>query len=235
MLTRPTAVPAHILAFGGSRLFGAPDLFNPEPEGEPKPDPYDGRSRQQFINEEKAKQLDKGVDYLAGKNAELQADLNAVRLRVPQDGQVVVSREDAAALASYREQFPTPKEAKEAKATLGTLTEKDERRSYDEVRANALAEYGDLPDAYKALIPTAEELKTRPGGAELLRNHDHLKAEVARVAGVYGAVKRDQTEQTDVGKSPAEVKGAASGGGDEAEAKSAATGYYSNRFPKQTQ
>lgn len=197
------------------------------------PDPYNGLSRQQFINEEKAKQLDKGVDYLAAKNAELQADLNAARARIPGDDRVVLSKEDAAALSAYRAEFPTPKEAKDARANLGSLRERDEQRSYDDARRAALDEYTDLPDGFKALIPTAEELALRPGGKEQLKNVDAMKAEVAKVATAYGAVKQDQRENTDVtGPSPAGV----SAGGDkgktvEAETKEAVSSYYSRINP----
>lgn len=201
----------------------------------PEADPYNGMTRQQFINEEKARQLDKSVEYLAGKNAELQADLNAARARVPGQDQVVMSREDAAALATYRDQFPTPKDAKEAKGRLGALEERDELRSYDDARRAALEEYGaDLPDSFKSLIPTAEELQKRPGGKEVLRDLDFMKAEVERVAGIYGAEKQDATERTDVGKSPAEVKAGGSAGPDDS-GKQAVSNFYARFVPQPPQ
>ena len=209
----PTA-PAHIATFGTSRLFGSHvALFSPEPQDEEKSDPYGGVSRQQFINEEKARQLDKGVDYLAAKNAELQADLNAARARLPRDGQVTVSQADAALLESYREHFPTPKDAVSARERLRALEEKEELRSYDDARREALAAFSDLPENFQRLIPTAEELTKRAGGKEQLKDLDLMRAQVESFATAYGAEKQDKAKETDVGESPASVKG---GGSDKA-------------------
>ena len=231
-IATPAFTPAHIAAFGTSRMFGgyAP-LFKPEPEeGDGRADANGGMTRAQFVQEEKARQLDKGIEYLAQKNAELQFDLNRARAAIP-EGHVTLPKEDAAALSAYREAFPTPKEAKEAKGTLGTLREKDELRSYDDARTAALSEYGaDLPDNFKALIPTAEQLKDRPGGLELLRNTDFMRAEVERVATAYGAVKQDATERTDVGDSPATVTAGADKGKTN-EAREAASTYYDRLYP----
>lgn len=196
----------HITSFGAPRLFAPrPPLFKPEPEDAPET-PYGGLTRQQFINEEKARQLDKGVDYLANKNAELQADLNALRGRLPKEGQVLVSAADAALIESYREFFPTPKEAKAACERLVALEEKEELRSYDDARRDALAEFQDLPANFQKLIPTAEELLKRPGGKEQLKDLDFMRGQVEQFASAYGAERQNQDAQTDVGVSPGEVK-----------------------------
>lgn len=204
--TRTSAAPTHITAFGGSRMLGrAAPLFRPEPEdggsGETR------LSRKEWERQRSAELAERERGDLASKVANLEYDLREARSKIPADGQVVVSREDAAALESYREHFGTPKEAKEARGKLVELEEKDTLRSYDEARQAALGEYGtDLPDSYKAFIPTAEELMQQPGGKERLRDLDFMKAQVERAAASYGAEKQDATERTDVGVSPGEVR-----------------------------
>lgn len=198
---RPSAVPAHIAAFGSR--FGPRDLFHPEPEGEAKTEVT--MTRAQFVTQEKATLLDKSVEYLANKNAELQYDLNAARREKLPEGQVAVSKEDAAVLSSYRELFPTPKAAKDAQEELGSLKGRDTQRSYDDARSKALEAFKDLPDTVKSLIPTAEELLKQPGGQDRLGNLEFLSTEVEKYATAYGATKQDQTEKTEVGISPGTV------------------------------
>lgn len=218
-LNMPIRRPAHLSAFGTSRLFGRPaSLFYPEPEDD---NSETRMSRREWERQRSAELAERERGDLAAKAAKLEYDLRETRSKLPAADQVVVSREDAAALESYREQFGTPKDAKDARGKLSELEEKDTLRSYDEARHAALAEYGsELPDSYKAFIPTAEELLKRPGGKEQLRDLDFMKAEVERAATLYGAEKQDATERTDVGVSPAEVRA----GGDPApiDAKQAA-------------
>lgn len=196
-------VPAHIRAFGGPLLFGAhAPRFHPEPEegGETR------LSRSEWIAKEKADQATKSVDVLAERNANLQWDLNETKRKVPGDGQVVVSKEDAAALATYREHFPTPADAKKAREGLAQAQEQEAVRAYDAKRAELLAKVKDLPEAYQKLVLTAEELAKRPGGAEMIRDLALLEADVTRVATSFGATIED-AKKVDVGVPPNDVSG----------------------------
>lgn len=205
----------------------------PTPTPAPTDPPKEGLTRAQFIAEEKAKQLDKGVEYLASKNAELQYDLHKARSAFNSQTHVAMTKADVAALEEYRKHYPTPKEAKEASEKMGTLLADSKKRAYDEARTNAFAEYEDLPDSFKELIPTAEQVLERPGGTELLGKLDFLKEEVARTAKAFGAVKQDEKRDTDQGVSPGKVK-SSQGKGDAAESTKAAQSYYKNRYPNAT-
>ncbi len=211
LLARPSAVPDHIAAFGGPTLFRSRTLFDPNREGEGGGAGNGGGSggggeqtmtRAQWVEREAAEQAKKSVEQLARDNAGLQYDLRVVRDRFNPETQVAISKEDAAAFEAYRTEFPTPKEAKDARTRLSGLEEKDQLRSYDEARTAALAEFPDLPAGFQAIIPTAEELKKRPGGAAQLTDVEFLKAEVARVATAYGAQKQNSAENTNAGGPP---------------------------------
>ena len=210
LLARPSAVPDHIAAFGGPTLFRSRTLFDPNREGEGGGagagngggSGEQTLTRAQWVQQEAAEQAKKSVDKLALDNANLQYDLKLVRDRFNPETQVAISKEDAAAFEAYRAEFPPPKEAKDAKARLSGLEEKDQLRSYDEARAAALAEFPDLPAGFQGIIPTAEELKKRPGGAAQLTDVEFLKAEVARVATAYGAQKQSTAESTNAGGPP---------------------------------
>lgn len=196
----------HITSFGAPRLFAPhPPLFKPEPED--PADPSDTRmSRKDWERIRAAEVADRERGDLASKVASLEYDLRLARERAPQEGQVLVSAADAALIESYREFFPTPKEAKAAHERLVALEEKEELRSYDDARRDALAEFQDLPANFQKLIPTAEELLKRPGGKEQLKDLDFMRGQVEQFASAYGAERQNQDAQTDVGVSPGEVK-----------------------------
>lgn len=200
-LFQPVPTPAHVRAFGGPLLFGAhAPRFHPEPEGEGEA----RLSRSEWIAKEKAEQANKSVDVLAEKNAALQWDLNEARRKVPGADQVVVPKEDAAALAAYREQFPTPVDAKKANEGLKAADEREAMRAYDAKREELLGKVKDLPDGFKALVLSAEELAKRPGGAEMIRDLSLLEADVKRAATGYGLTLED-AKKADVGVSPGTV------------------------------
>ncbi|AWT34572.1 hypothetical protein DM785_02645 [Deinococcus actinosclerus] len=196
--------PAHVAAFGGRLLMGAhAPRFHPESEGGEGEQRY---SRAEWVAKEKAEQATKSVDVLAERNANLQWDLNEAKRKVPGADQVVVSKEDAAALATYREHFATPADAKKAREGLAQSEERDAMRAYDEKRTELLGKVKDLPENYKALVMTAEELAKRPGGAEMIRDLALLEADVTRVATSFGATVED-AKKADVGVPPNHVTG----------------------------
>jgi hypothetical protein len=221
---------------GRTRLFaGQAPLFTGTQADAPRNgDGEPQLTRAQWIAQEKAEQAKKSVDQLAEANAKLQWDLNERRRAFDPATQVALSKEDALTLAAYREAYPTPKEAVDAKKVLTDLSAKDQVRSYDEARTAALAAYSDLPDSMKALIPTAEEAAARPDGAALLGNTAFLKTEVDRIAKAYGATKKDTDANTDMGTSPHDVTNNGGQPPSKNESKEAAKSYYDRTAPKTT-
>lgn len=183
---------------------GAPRI--PLWDGGTPPDPGEETlTRKQWIAQESANQATKTVAELADKNATLLWE--ARQHREVKDklaaGGVVVSKEDAAALTTYRE-FGTPDELRSLGEKNAKLEGEQKRLAWNTRRAEQLSKYDS--DKVAPLIPTAEELEA-DGDLAKLDKLEALDAQVAKVAGAFDAVRKAERKDADVGAAPAEKTG----------------------------